>query len=273
MGQNVLHALSYQQRADRHLLYQPGFPQSLPDVTWPTTVNSSLSLASHINISKVSLLHFECLLFHRQLAHPTLTKGRACFHQRTSDAARRLWRTLYRTKVHDGLVIGRCLLRRQKTLCEGRKDLLALCGVDGRVDTEMTREHPIDIPVDHSRRQSEGDTPDGGSRIVAHALQLFNLLDGIREMTKSHNLLGGIVQITGPAVVAQSLPLAQHLVFRCLSQGLYSRPAAHKAFPVVPALLHLRLLKNDLRKPYSIRIASLPPWQLTTILSEPFQQR
>ena len=156
---------------------------------------------------------------------------------------------------------------------QSRKDLLALRGIDGRVDAEMAREHTIHIPVDHSRRQSKGDAPDGSSRIVAHTLQLFNLLDGIREMPKSHNLLGCIVQITGTTIVAQALPLAQHLVLRRLSQSLDRWPVAHKAFPVVPALFHLRLLQNDLREPYSIRIASLPPRQLTTILSEPFQQR
>ena len=67
---------------------------------------------------------------------------------------------------------------------EGSEEFFALGGVDGGIDAEMAREDAIDIAIDHSGRQSEGDAPNGGSRIVAHALQLADFLNGIREMTQ-----------------------------------------------------------------------------------------
>ena len=154
---------------------------------------------------------------------------------------------------------------------EGGEGLFAFGGVDGGVDAEMAGEDTVNIAIDHCCRQSEGDAPDGCCRIVAHTLQLPDLLDGVREMAEGHNLFGGIMQIAGPTVITQSLPLTQHLVLRSPSKGLNRRPTAHKPFPIVPALFHLRLLEDDLRQPDSIRVVSLPPRQLTTMLLEPFQ--
>ena len=86
-------------------------------------------------------------------------------------------------------------------------------------------------------------------------------------------MLGSVVEITGSAVVAQALPLAQHLVFRGGGKGLNGRPTVHEALPIVPALLHLCLLEDDLREPDSVGIASPPPRQVTTVLAKPFQKR
>ena len=124
---------------------------------------------------------------------------------------------------------------------------LALRRVDGGVDGKVTAQHTIDIAVDHSHGQVEGYRADGRSGIVAHALQLSDLIIGIGESAHRNNLTGGKMQVAGPAVIAQALPLAQHLVLSGRSQVADGGPTAHEPQPVVPSLLDLRLLQDDLR--------------------------
>jgi hypothetical protein len=149
------------------------------------------------------------------------------------------------------------------------EEFLAFGSVDGSVDAEVPGEHTIYVTIDDSSRQSEGDTPYGSSRIVAYALQLSDALDGIGEIAKRNNLSGGKMEISRPTVVAQSLPLAEYFVFRGSSERLHRRPAVHETLPIVPPLFHLRLLEDNLREPDSIRVASLPPGQIATVLAKP----
>ena len=65
-------------------------------------------------------------------------------------------------------------------------------------------------------------------------------------MAEGDDLLGSVVEVAGTAVIAQALPFAKYLVFRSCGEGLNRRPAMHETLPVVPALLHLRLLEDDL---------------------------
>ena len=152
---------------------------------------------------------------------------------------------------------------------EGGKGLFALGGVDGGVDAEVAGEDSIDIAINDGSGEAEGDASDGGSGIVAYALEFPDLIEGVREMAEGNDLLGGVVEITGSAVVAQALPLAQHLVFRGGGEGLNGRPTVYKTLPVVPTLLDLRLLEDDLGKPDGVGVAGLPPRQVTTVLTKP----
>jgi hypothetical protein len=150
--------------------------------------------------------------------------------------------------------------------------LFALGGVDGGVDAEVAGEDTIDIAIDDGSGEAEGDAPDGGSGIVAYALEFPDFFEGVREMAEGDDLLGGVVEVAGSAVIAQALPLAQHLVFRGGGKGLNGRPSVHKALPVVPALLDLRLLEDDLGEPNGVRVAGLPPRQIATVLTEPLKE-
>jgi hypothetical protein len=60
-------------------------------------------------------------------------------------------------------------------LSEGLEEFFTFGSVDGGIDAEMTGEDAIDITIDDSSWQSESDAPNGSSRIVANALQLFDL--------------------------------------------------------------------------------------------------
>ena len=82
----------------------------------------------------------------------------------------------------------------------------------------MARQDPIDIAIDDGGGQSESKGADGGCRVVPYPFQGTDTLERSGETTLGDNLLGGSMQITGPTVIAQSLPFAQHLILRGLSQ-------------------------------------------------------
>ena len=63
MGQNMLHALSDEYRSGRSGIYQPRFPQPLPDVTRATTMDGYIAVATYIYINKVALLHLKRFQF------------------------------------------------------------------------------------------------------------------------------------------------------------------------------------------------------------------
>ena len=107
--------------------------------------------------------------------------------------------------------------------------------------------------------------------MAADALELSDFIEGVREMAEGDDLPGSVVEVAGTAVVAQALPLAQHLVFRGGGKGLNGRPTVHKALPVVPTLLDLRLLEDDLGEPDGVGVAGLPPRQVATVLTKPLQ--
>ena len=99
-------------------------------------------------------------------------------------------------------------VNRQEGLSEGLEEFFAFGGINGGIDAKVTGEDTVDIAIDDSSRQTEGDAPDGSSGIVAHALEFPDFIEGVREMTKGDNLFGGIVEVAGTTVIAQSLPLA-----------------------------------------------------------------
>ena len=150
----------------------------------------------------MALLDLECLLFDGQLVNPTRAQGVAGLLQGTEEAAGRLGRTLNGTEVHDSLIVGRCLLRWQETLGKGGEGLLALRGVDGCVDAEMSRQHAIDIAIDDGGRQPEGDTADGGGGVVAHTFERTEPFERLGEAAHPDYLTGGIMEVTSPTVVA-----------------------------------------------------------------------
>ena len=87
---------------------------------------------------------------------------------------------------------------------EGLEKLFALGGVDGGVDAEVAGEDTIDVAIDNGSGEAEGDAPDGGSGIVAHALEFPDVIKGVREMAEGDDLPGSVVEVAGTAVVAQA---------------------------------------------------------------------
>ena len=87
-------------------------------------------------------------------------------------------------------------------MCEGGKLFLALGGVDGCRDAEMATEHPIDIAVNHCYGQVEGDRANGGSGVVANALERAKSLCRGGKATQCHDLFGGGVKVASTTIIA-----------------------------------------------------------------------
>ena len=187
MRQHMLHPLRHTAEPIFHLpssiFHQQGFPQPLPDVSFATTMDGRLTLTADIYINKVALLDLQFLFFHGQRADLPCAQGLARLLQWTDHAFRRLGCALDSSEVHDGLVVEACRCLRQQTLCQCRKLLLPFCAVNGRLYTEIPRQHAIYIAINHRSRQPEGDAPDGSSGIVTNTLQLFDFLQRVREMS------------------------------------------------------------------------------------------
>lgn len=81
--------------------------------------------------------------------------------------------------------------------------------------------------------------------------------------------LGSGMQITGTRIIAQSLPILHHFVFIRLGQSGDIGKTFHKADEIIVPLHHTRLLKNDFRYPYYIRICRIPPGKFTFIFLVP----
>ena len=60
-----------------------------------------------------------------------------------------------------------------------------------------------------------------------------------------HHLLGGFVQIARAAVVTQTTPQTQHLVFMRFCQIKHSWKTLHEAREVIAHRHHLGLLQHD----------------------------
>lgn len=80
------------------------------------------------------------------------------------------------------------------------------------------------------------------------------------------------MQIARPGVIAQALPLLQHLILRSERQGVDIGEAFDKAMIIVPPLLHARLLQYNLGYPDAIGVVCLSPRQIPFIGIVPFGQ-
>ena len=88
-----------------------------------------------------------------------------------------------------------------------------------------------------------------------------------------HYLLGGAVHVAGPRVVAQALPVAQHLGLGGGGQGVHRRVGRQEGFVVGKALGHAGLLENDFGQPNGVGVAGVAPGQVALVARVPGQQR
>ena len=87
-----------------------------------------------------------------------------------------------------------------------------------------------------------------------------------------HNFTSGRMQISGPAVIAQSLPHFHQLVFTGFGQRAHIGEPLHKAVIIFQTLSYTGLLQNHLRDPDFVWIGGLSPRQFTTVDLIPLDQ-
>ena len=257
---------------DVGLFYEQRFPQSLPDVALAAAAEGSLTVTPYIYICEMSGLYGQLFQLDRQLGDAPRMQGVAGLGQRTEQAAWRLWRTLDGPEVHHGLVESCWLSVRQQRLRQLCEEMLAFGGVDGCVDAEVARQDAVDVSVDNGNGLSESDAGDGGGGVVAHAFQLSDVVEGVGEVSQIDNLPCGGVQVARAAVVAQSLPLAQHLVLGSGGELFYGWPAVHEAFPVGLSLLYARLLQDDFAEPDGVRVTRVAPGEVASVFGKPEEE-
>ena len=121
--------------------------------------------------------------------------------------------TLQSSEVHQSLVVAVRSLRGEQRLGQGGKLFLAFGGIDGCENAEVTGKNTIDIAIDYGHGTMESNGGNGSGGVVAHPFELSDFLESVGKRTSMGNLSSSGVQVSGPAVVAQSLPKAQHFVF------------------------------------------------------------
>ena len=73
---------------------------------------------------------------------------------------------------------------------------------------QQALEDPLNVPIDDCHRLAEGDAGNGGCRVPSDAGQRAQLLGGRGKLAGvlAYNFLGGRMQHSGPAVIAQPAP-------------------------------------------------------------------
>ena len=167
---------------------------------------------------------------------------------------------------------GQILLeQRVGSLC---KETFSGGGVNRGVEVEQAAQDAIDISVQHSIWSIGREGCDGRGGIVSHPPQgAYRGVIG-REVSAvfGDHLSSRSVQVSGTAIVSQSLPQLQHLILIGGSQRADGGVAFRKTEIVFHALHDARLLENDLRQPNAVRVVGFAPRQGAMILAIPRNQ-
>lgn len=132
------------------------------------------------------------------------------------------------------------------------KQFFPFCRINRSIDAQITRQHSIYISIDHRIRHVIRKRTNGSGCILPYPFEGTHLRISFRKYPI--HALGGGMQITGTRIIAQSLPILHHFVFIRLGQSGDIGKTFHKADEIIVPLHHTRLLKNDFRYPYYIRI-------------------
>ena len=213
-------------RKSRRSLYQWQFEQILPNIISCSFIYKGIRARTYINIIKVTIRYLRLVLLHRQLCHPSRRKCRTTLRQRAKQAVRRLWRTLYRTEIHNPLIVKSRLLPVQHFIRQGSKQLLPFRRINRRINTEITGKHPIHIAVHHRIRHSIGKGTDSRCRILSHPFQSKYFRICLRENTV--HAFRRRMKITGTRIISQPLPELHHLILVRIRQALHIRKTLDK---------------------------------------------
>ena len=115
-------------------------------------------------------------------------------------------RAYHSTKIHQCLIEIACLACGEQ--CRGQivKQVLSLTAVDGRVNAKMTGKHPIYIAIHSSHILTKCHRGYGSGSIGTNALEPHDFTGRLWKSTQLHHLFGSHMQMSGSAVIAQTLP-------------------------------------------------------------------
>ena len=134
---------------------------------------------------------------------------------------------------------------------------------------------PVSPVMRVTTRDLEGD---GGHRpggVVSHPGQGAEggIVGGEFPLKFVHDLPGGLLQVAGPVVVAQTLPELHQLVLLHGGQIGHGGELGQEAGIIVHHRRHPGLLEHDLRQPHMVGRGVAAPGQHPGVVPEPLQQR
>ena len=224
-----------------------------------------------MQVVKPTVAHLRTPLFYGTHVHRAGSQGEAPPSQGAIPAPGLRRGTLQGPEIHDRLVVKSRAGSIQLQLRQLGERPLPGRRIYRDADIEKPCQHPVYIPVEHCARSVVNDRADGRRSIVAHAGQRAHAFVGDREYPAKprHDLPRGSMEVTGTAVIAQPLPQFEHLVLgRSCQCGDVGEPL-RKAQVVLQSLRHARLLQDNLRKPYPVRVTRATPGQVTAFAGEP----
>src|SRR5205823_7608167 len=112
----------------------------------------------------------------------------------------------------------------------------------------------------------------GGNRVSGVAADSGQLGQVVGPAV-SRDLLRGAVERKRAPVVAESLPLPDHVCGRSRGERPDGRPALEPALPARHDALHLRLLRHHLADEDRVRVPRPPPREVASVLGEPGQEK
>ena len=130
-------------------------------------------------------------------------------------------------------------------------------------------EHAPHVHVGGQDGLAEGEAPDRRRRVRADARQRGEVLGPARIGDQA----GRAVERQGAPVVAEALPLADHLRRARRGERVEVRPARHPRLEARHHAAHLGLLEHHLRHQHRVGVAAPAPGQIASGLGVPAQQR
>ena len=178
------------------------------------------------------------------------------------------------SKIHQGRIVKPATLSRKKPPGNAPQKCAARSTINGFLPIRQAREHPSDIGIDHRFRPVKREGPDRGSGVGAHSRQTAQGLQRGRNLPPvlREKSLGGPVEVPCPAIVSQSLPKREDIVFRRVAERFDGRKSRHPSAEIGNHRGNGRLLQHELRNHHPVGVASLPPRQVASASLKPPSQ-
>jgi hypothetical protein len=142
------------------------------------------------------------------------------------------------------------------------------------VDAKKAAEDAVEISVEGDAILPKSNAGDGGSGVAADAGQEEQVFFGGGHLSSqiAYHPLRGFVKVAGTSIVAKAFPGLEYVVYRSICQGVQVGESGEKGLVVIEYRLDPCLLKHDLRHPDGIRVAGMPPREVTAFTFVPVQQ-
>lgn len=200
---------------------------------------------------------------HRNRFHPPRRMRAAVRRQRAAAADRSRGRADRRAEVHQGLVErSRAAARHERR--GDPPDRLVAGAAHGLGVAAEPCQHPPRVGLDDRRRQIERDRGDRPGRVPPHPGKRPQSGDRPRKHAAvlGHERLGRGVQLPGPPIIAQPLPMLEDLRFaRPREMADAGEPAEEPGEEILDAF-DLCLLEHHLAHPHGIGITGAAPRQV-----------